>query len=118
MSENDGLVKWAKWFVADRATRSISPLSRTSVPQYVNRLLALNSVTSLREAVRMSPTNSLALGHLALAILEQDPQRNPRPLSEADFYSRRAVAFGPNDSEVAQIRVSVLERIASQKEKP
>src|SRR5262249_7549321 len=53
-AETDYFTRWAKWFFADRDTRTISPSSPVSVPEYVRRRIEENSLESLREAVRLA----------------------------------------------------------------
>jgi dipeptidyl aminopeptidase/acylaminoacyl peptidase len=103
--------RWAKWFCADRATRTISPLSSITVPEYIQRRIEENTFDSLQEAVRLSPTNGLAFARLAKLVLAQRDADNPRRVGEADFFSRHAVKLAPRDSEVAKIRAEIEERI-------
>ena len=74
------------------------------MPEYIRRRIQENTLESLQEASRLSPTNGLALARLARKVLEQDAKDNPRRVGEADFFSRRAVALSPNDAEVLRIR--------------
>jgi dipeptidyl aminopeptidase/acylaminoacyl peptidase len=112
-SAGDVCTRVVKWFFADRATRTISPFSSMRMPDYVQRRIEENTVASLQEAVRLSPTNALATARLAKQALAQDPKENPRRVGEADFYSRRAVALAPNEPEVLRIRAEVVERIGT-----
>jgi WD40 repeat protein len=99
---------WAKWFCADRATRTISPASSITMPEYVQRQIQENTLESLREAVRLSPNNGLALARLAAQVLAQSEKDNPRQVREADFFSRRATELSPNDPEVRRVRSEIL----------
>jgi hypothetical protein len=110
----NGWTRWAAWFLADRNTRAISPSSLTSVPDYVQRRIQENTLESLREAVRLSPTNGLAFARLAKQILAQNERANPHRVGEADFFSRHAVKLGPQDAEVAKIRAEIEEQIKRQ----
>src|ERR1700687_4825445 len=101
-SASDVWTRWAEWFFADPATRTISPFSDVSVPEYVHLRIQENTLESLQEAVRLSPTNGLAFARLARRVLEQED--NPRRVGDADFDSRRAVELSPNDAEVLRIR--------------
>jgi len=103
--------RWAKWFLSDRATRTIAPLSSITLPEYVQRRIEENTLESLQEAVRLSPTNGLALARFATRLLAQSTQDNPRRLPEADFFSRRAVRLAPRDSEVGGIRTETEKRL-------
>ena len=109
-SASDVWSRWAKWFFADRATRTISPFSDVTVPEFVRFRIQENTLESLQEAVRLSPTTGLAFARLALQVLAQDLKVNPRKIGEADFFSRHAVKLSPDDAEVARIRAEVVER--------
>lgn len=87
----DRLTQWAKWFCADRATRTISPFSSNALSEYVQRRIQENTLDSLREAVLLSPTNGLAFALLARKLLPGDPSGNPREAAEAQWLSQRAV---------------------------
>ena len=52
--------RWVRWFFADRSTRTISPFSSITVPEYVQRRIQEDTLESLQEAVRLAPTNGLA----------------------------------------------------------
>jgi hypothetical protein len=98
---------WAKWLLADRTVRTISPLSNVTVPEYVQRRIEENSLASLVEAVRIDPTNGMALAKLAQKTAEQETKDNPRRSGEADFLSRWAVERSPDDPEVKRIRAEL-----------
>ncbi len=111
-SAEDVCTRLAKWFFADRATRTISPFSSVTMPEYVQRRIEENTLASLQEAARLSPTNALALARLARWLVNQDPQANPRQMGEAAFYVRRAVELAPNALDILRIRDEVAERIS------
>jgi hypothetical protein len=103
-SATDYYTRWGKWFFADRGTRTISPSSTMTVPQYVQRLVEENSQRGLQQALFLSPTNSLAFARLARLMLEDGTNTNPGQLSEADFLSRHALQLSPTNTEVLEIR--------------
>ncbi len=80
--------RWAKWFLADRSTRTISPLSSITVPEYVHRPCA----------------------RLSQKLLPQDSVRNPREAAEAHWCSQRALQLATNDAEVWLTRAEFLEQ--------
>lgn len=82
----DDYTRWAKWLFADRSRRTISAFSAITIPEYVEELLEENTLRSLAEAVRLSPTNGLAYARLARRIADQTATENPRRVTEADFY--------------------------------
>jgi len=51
----DDYTRWARWFFADRSSRTISPGSSMTVKAYVELLLQQNTEKSLREASLLSP---------------------------------------------------------------
>ncbi|HOY57320.1 MAG TPA: protein kinase [Verrucomicrobiota bacterium] len=92
-SATDPWTRWAKWFLADRGTRTVAWDSELTVPAYVESLLSENTVDALRRAVRLAPTNAPALARLARATLADT--NNPCRVKEAEFLSRRAVELAP-----------------------
>ena len=75
--------------------------------EYVQRRIQENTLESLQEAVRLSPTNGLAFARLAKLVVAQKEEDNPRRVGEADFFSRYALKWSPNDVEVAKIRAEI-----------
>jgi len=104
----DRVTQWVQWFFADRATRTISPFSSITFPEYVRRRIEQNTVESLREAAELSPTNAVVCARLAMAIAAQSPSQDPRQLAEADCLSGRAVELDPQDLEVLRLRAVLL----------
>ena len=102
--------RWARWFFAHPIARSISPWSDMPTADYVQRRVDEGTLNSLREAIRIDPTNGLAVARLAERIFRQDARENSRKAGEADFLSRRALQFSPNDPEVRRIRSEIQPR--------
>lgn len=71
---SDVCLLWARWFLSDPWTRTVSPSSRIGLPEYANRRLAEGTLEGLREAVRFSPTNRLAKERLAGLLSAQGPR--------------------------------------------
>ena len=107
----DPLSAWARWFLDDPGTRTISPYSSVTVPEYVRRRVAENTLESLLAVTRLNPTNGLAYARLAQAVLAEDPVKNPRRVGEADFFSRHALQWSPNDPEVNRLREEIVEAV-------
>ena len=115
----DVWTRWAKWLFAEPAGRTISPFSSITLADYVQHRIEENTLESLQEAVRLSPTNALALAKLARLVLSQPSAENPRRIGEADFLSRRAVELAPADPEVARLRAEVIAGLPREaREKP
>jgi WD40 repeat protein/serine/threonine protein kinase len=62
--ETDPYTIWARWLISDPQTRPISPSARITLSDYVERQILANTIESLEEALRLSPTNSRAKIHL------------------------------------------------------
>jgi len=109
--------RWARWFFADGATRTISPSSEVTAREYVQRRIAENTLESLEAAACLSPTNALAFARRALKLASSEPQRASdfRPpidgLQNAGWFSRYATNLAPNDPEIRLIRESIAQRI-------
>jgi hypothetical protein len=84
---------------SDVNTRSISPYSSITVPEYVKRRIEENTLWSLRQAVKLSPTNALAFARLAGLVANQDSKENPGHSEEAEFYARYALKQDENNIE-------------------
>lgn len=110
--------RWARWFFAEGATRTLSPLSEVTVPEYVQRRVAENTLQSLEEATCLSPANALAFARRAQALdwslhhhvfHFRPPADAP---SNADWFSRYATNLAPSDPEIRLIRESIAQRIS------
>jgi WD40 repeat protein len=104
--------RWARWFFADSATRTISPSSDVTVPEYVKRRIEENTRESLHEATLLSSTNALAFARLAQQILATDQTVEDEALKDAEWFSRYATTLAPLDPEVRRIRESIAQRVA------
>jgi tetratricopeptide (TPR) repeat protein len=109
-SASDAWTRWAQWYFADPATRSISPFSPITVPGYIQQRVDENALGSLQEAVNLSPNNPVALARLARALLQLDPQEHPCSAQDADLYSRRALQLAPQELEALWARAEVLDQ--------
>jgi WD40 repeat protein/serine/threonine protein kinase len=98
-TDTNFFARLARWVQADVATRSISPSSLVTVPQYVQQQIAQNTLLSLGEAVQLSPSNGTAFARLAMLMKDQDPKEHPGRLEEAEFYATYAAKLDPKISE-------------------
>jgi hypothetical protein len=104
--------QWLEWFCADRATRTISPRSTVTVPDYRAAVRAPNNVTALREALLLAPDDPLTMAKLARELLKEPATaEDPSARAEADFLSRRAATLAPDDADVRRIRTEVEEAL-------
>ncbi len=69
----DDLSRFGRWYVADPFTRTISPVSAITVPEFVAQRLREHSAGSVGEAYRIDPGNPLVVA--SLAKFEQDKDR-------------------------------------------
>jgi WD40 repeat protein len=62
--DNDWAI-WGRWFLADRSTRTISPFSKVTVPEYIEERIQENTEESLDEAARLALGNAKLLKRIA-----------------------------------------------------
>jgi tetratricopeptide (TPR) repeat protein len=65
--DGDDWVLWGRWFLADPATRTISPFSKQTVPEYIEDRIKENTAKSLAEAERLAGDNDPLLKRIAAA---------------------------------------------------
>jgi tetratricopeptide (TPR) repeat protein len=103
-------IRWGRWFFSDRTARTISPWSSISATEYIQRRIQENSLESLREALRLSPTNGLALSRLANLLLTGDQAQNPKASVEAEFFIQRAIELHPDEAEAWLAQAKALQQ--------
>ncbi len=99
--------RFAGWVLAERARRTVTPTSALAIPEFVRRLLTQDGRGSAELAVRMEPTNPLALSRLAAATATDT--KNPLRAGEAAMYLGRAVGFGLDVGEADRVRAILAE---------
>ena len=67
---------WGRWFLADRSTRTISPFSRITIPEYIENRIKEGTSGSLDEAERLAPGHTEILKRIAQARAELEA-KNP-----------------------------------------
>ena len=77
-STDDDWVIWVRWFLADRSTRTISPFSKITVPEYIENRLNENTPASLAQAEPLALGNSALLERISAARKKLEPSR-PKP---------------------------------------
>lgn len=55
--EEEPWTRWGRWFLGDLGQRTISPVATVTIPQYIEKLIARNTLESLREASRLAAGN-------------------------------------------------------------
>jgi len=100
--------RWLEWFFADRSTRTLSPYSQMSVPDYVASRADETNAISGREALMLCPTNGIAFAQIAAHLLQQSPQPGTPEAARVEWASRQAVKFAPLDARVWRQRIDVV----------
>jgi hypothetical protein len=108
------IIRWARWFLADRGTRAASPRSTATVSEYLGLLIKDNTKTSLLQALAIQPENAMALARLAHLFLEPRYGEEPVTARNADFLSRLATEIAPGDPQIARIRAETTKRVTEQ----
>ena len=106
-TDADFYTRLAHWAQADPSTRTLSPQSSLTVPDYLQQRIQENTLASLREAVRIAPTNALAWARLALVEMVQDAQLHPGRWDEAAFSARQALRWDPQNGEAWHAQAAV-----------
>jgi hypothetical protein len=65
--DNDDWVRWGRWFLADPATRTISPSSEMTVRDYIDDQIKQQTATSLDEAKNLAVGNTNLLERISKA---------------------------------------------------
>ena len=107
----DPFTRWLAWFLADRSTRTISPNSPITIPEYVARRMEEKTLAAAREAVFLAPTHAPALAHLAEMLLASPGSNAPVTVAEAGFLIRHAATLAPGDARVEESRRRIAREI-------
>jgi hypothetical protein len=65
-SADDEWVTWSRWFLTDCSTRTISPFSKITVPEYIENRIKENTAKSLDEAEEIALGNEEVLNRIAV----------------------------------------------------
>lgn len=87
---DDVYARHVRWFLADRATRTISPNSPVTMPAYVERLLVADTEDPLHLAVRLAPDDPRPPARLADWLARHPTKRYTSPKAVTEFHRRRA----------------------------
>ena len=116
------LQRFLKWSVADRRSRTISPFSQVTVPEWLENRIKEGTVEGLRTAMQVDPANARVTAHLGRRLadraLEQggDPDEARRARGEADFLTSRALKVAPDSEEVKRLRDEVVKLLGTKDE--
>jgi WD40 repeat protein/serine/threonine protein kinase/tetratricopeptide (TPR) repeat protein len=111
--DTDFYSRWARWLLAEPSSRTLSPASSATGYDYVQTLVQEQSIAGLREAVRLQPTNIVALDRLSRRLLETAAPDNLSAPGEADWWSRRAAELDPNHWEACWSKAEVLQHLGN-----
>ena len=64
---DDEWATWGRWFLADRSTRTISPYSNITIPEYIENRIKENTPASLDEAEMLAVENTELLKRITRA---------------------------------------------------
>ena len=65
--DGDDWTIWGRWFLANRSTRTISPFSKVTVPEYIEKRIKEKTPESLDEAERLAVGNAELLKRIEQA---------------------------------------------------
>lgn len=105
----DFYARWARWFLENRWERHLSPASAITVKEYTQRRIEEDTLVGLQEAVRICPTNAVALARLARWMIQDAPTNSSLPAA-AVFLSSRAAELAPDTAEVWRLRAEVTDQ--------
>ena len=113
-SKLTALQRFLKWSVADRRSRTISPLSQVTVSEWLENRIKEGTVEGLRAAIQVDPSNARVTAHLGRRLADyalkqdSDPDEARRARGEADCLTRRALKLAPDNDEVRKLRDEVI----------
>src|SRR5438034_1055847 len=108
------LQRFMEWSVADRRSRTISPLSQVTISEWLESRIKKGTVEGLRAAIQVDPANARVTAHLGRRLADQaleqgsDPDEARRARGEADFLTSRALKLAPHNGEVKKLRDEVV----------
>ncbi len=95
------LVKWGRWYLADRSTRPISADSKITVRDYAKHLADQPGSQPLEEALDLDPTNPIIYARLAKLTEQSRPET-------ASLYRRIARELGGSGLDVGAPTVEAI----------
>jgi WD40 repeat protein/tetratricopeptide (TPR) repeat protein len=107
---------WARWWLADKTQRSISPETGLNLDQYVERVMdqaqsaGRDRLGSLRRAMCRAPDHGRLRARYARMLLETGAAADPAVLHEAEWQSAQAIHLSPEDPGVWLARAALSER--------
>ena len=106
----NALARFARWFAADRSTRTLAPDSSTDRAGLVEQLIQENEESALRAALSLDPTNASVYTRLVSLVPAEQPFLARPWRSFPEWYAGQANRFGPDLAEGWLTRADILER--------
>src|SRR6266700_430994 len=103
-----------KWSVSNLRSRTISPFSQVTVPEWLENRVKEGTVEGLRAALEVDPANARVTAYLGRRLADHafeqggDPDEARRARGEADFLTSRAQKLAPDNDEVKKLRDEVI----------
>ncbi|MCI0539007.1 MAG: tetratricopeptide repeat protein [Verrucomicrobiales bacterium] len=94
-TSNDYPSAWARWFFADRGTRTISPLATQTVADRIDSLLSESTQADSLEALSVVPSDPRALAQMAFHFGGSGKTTDETRRSQAILLYRRALRIAP-----------------------
>ena len=111
------LQRLMKWSVSEWRSRTISPLSELTVPEWIENRMQEGTLDSLRAAMVVDPGNPRLAAHFGKALADHalekgtDAGEARRARAEADYQAHRAVKLASDKDEVKKLCAEVVEML-------
>ncbi len=113
--DTDNASRWAKWFLADRQSRVITPGSDLSVDDYaLNLTQRPGPLTNRFKALQLAPNNGLLYARLAFDLASSPARTNVVAQATnqwngmVEWYVNQATNLAPGSAEVWALRAATL----------
>jgi hypothetical protein len=84
-SDHSDWVVWGRWFLADPATRTVSPFSKITVAEYIKNRVREGTIDFLEEAESLAFGNQELLGHISGACQAQQEDAKTAMMADPQF---------------------------------
>jgi WD40 repeat protein len=110
--DDDHRVVWGRWFLADPSTRTISPYSELTVPEYIENRMKENTFASLAEAEELAFGNPTLLARIAelRARLAPSPKgRAAKRTKQMKTAEQPPVVWAVRDKEITWLEAKIAQ---------
>ncbi|MCW5550698.1 MAG: protein kinase [Verrucomicrobiae bacterium] len=116
LPDTDALSQWAKWFCADRFSRSASPSSSRDRATFVQHLVKKSysswdpeqALGNLRAALKLDPLNPDAYAAWVFQVTSSGRTNTPKQLAQLDWQTRRFAALSTDEYRAGMSRAEYL----------